>query len=90
MLPASRDGAHLGQGVRVLGDLVSRSHDVDSSVGTGQQSDHGKGPGIIYSVVSIFCMLLLATMLGKDKLLRHSLYSLLNATRFSDPQHQRS
>lgn len=90
MLPASRNGAPSDQGVRILGDLISRSHDVDSGVETGQQSDHGKGPGIIYSVVSIFCMLLLATMLGKDKLLRHTLYSLLNATRFSGPQHQRS
>ena len=34
----------------------------------GPANDLTKGPRIAYSVVSIFCMLLLATMLGEDRI----------------------
>ncbi|KAM0719354.1 hypothetical protein Q7P37_005259 [Cladosporium fusiforme] len=54
----------LSFGVRMTGHIFSRSFDVDGGLATGPAPDHSKGPGITYSIVSIFCMLLLATMLG--------------------------
>lgn len=64
MLPVSRTEMTLHSAVR-MEDLLARSFDVEAGIESGRQPDHAKGPGIIYSVVSIFCMLLLATMLGE-------------------------
>lgn len=46
--------------------LSSRSPGSNNDPDSGQQPDLSKGPRVTYSLVSIFCMLLLATMLGRQ------------------------
>lgn len=78
MLLASPARLSLGDGARITRDFFSRSLDVDGRLDAGQQPDRA---GITYSVVSIFCMLLLATMLASDVRTRRLLCSNLICDR---------
>jgi len=61
-----------------------------NDLNNGQPHDLTKGPRIAYSVVSIFCMLLLATMLGETHAHLHKAKSShtrakLTSSRFANP-----